>query len=105
MIGMRAQGLDPHVRRLLPGYMTMGQDGMAGHGEHGMPVPDNSIPMRGAPGPHDYIDMGGMFTIVKVRDGITGYEDPGWYDPPAGTLAREASADELRADGIELPRD
>jgi hypothetical protein len=35
--------------------------------------------------------MGGMFTILKVRDGITSYEDPGWYKHPAGTLARKVS--------------
>jgi hypothetical protein len=31
--------------------------------------------------------MGGMFTVLKVRDGITSYEDPGHYEPPAGTRA------------------
>ena len=31
--------------------------------------------------------MGGMFTLLKVRDGITSYEDPGWYQNPAGTVA------------------
>jgi hypothetical protein len=31
--------------------------------------------------------MGGMFTVVKIREGITSYEDPGWYDHPAGTVA------------------
>ena len=46
--------------------------------------------------------MGGMFTVLKVRDGITSYDDPGWYDAPAGTLAAQASAEELAADGIEI---
>jgi hypothetical protein len=41
-----------------------------------------------------------MFTIVKVRPGLTSYEDPGWYDNPPATIARPASADELRRDGI-----
>jgi hypothetical protein len=27
----------------------------------------------------------------KVRDGITSYDDPGWYDQPAGTTARKVS--------------
>ena len=31
--------------------------------------------------------MGGMFTVLKVRDGIRSYEDPGWYENPPGTLA------------------
>ena len=31
--------------------------------------------------------MGGMFTMVKVRDHITpgDFSDPGWYDTPDGT--------------------
>lgn len=28
------------------------------------------------------IEMGGMLTIVKVRDDITTYVDPGWYKHP-----------------------
>jgi hypothetical protein len=31
--------------------------------------------MVGAPGPFDYITMGGMFTVLKVRDGLTNYND------------------------------
>jgi len=44
-------------------------------GEMGMPVPRNSIPMVGMQGKHDYIDMGGLFTIVKVRENLTSYDD------------------------------
>jgi len=44
--------------------------------------------------------MGGMFTILKVRDGITTFDDPGWYEHPEGTIASPASEEELRADGI-----
>ena len=43
--------------------------------------------MMGGDGPHGPIAMGGMFTLVKIRAGLTSYEDPGWYQPPAGTLA------------------
>ena len=67
-----------------------------------MKVPDNSIPMVGAKGPHDYITMGGMFTIVKVRDELDSYDDPGWYENPPGTQADLAQADELRRDGVKL---
>jgi hypothetical protein len=35
--------------------------------------------------------MGGMFTILKVRDGITNYDDPGWYKNPPGTVASPIS--------------
>ena len=39
-------------------------------------------------GPYGNIEMGGMFTVFKVRDGLTTYADPGWYRAPAGTVAR-----------------
>ena len=71
-------------------------------GEMGMKNPKNSIPMLGAPGPFDYITMGGLFTIFKVREGITSYEDPGWYQHPPGTVASIASADELKRDGVNV---
>jgi len=101
MIGVEPGDLDSRIRSLLPGYMTMGQTGMAGMAEMGMPVPANSIPMQGAPGRHGHIDMGGMFTVLKVRNDVTSYEDPGWYENPPGTLARLATPEELGADGID----
>jgi manganese oxidase len=76
---------------------------MADMGEMGMPVPRNSIPMVGAQGKHDYIDMGGLFTIVKVRENLTSYDDPGWYENPPGTLASLASNDELQRDLGKIP--
>jgi FtsP/CotA-like multicopper oxidase with cupredoxin domain len=100
MVGVDASGLDQKVRQLLPGYMTMGQAGMADMGEMHMPVPPNSIPMLGAPGPWDYITMGGMFTILKVRQGISSYDDPGWYEIPAGTHAVRATQEQLRRNRI-----
>jgi manganese oxidase len=98
LIGVRPGGLAKRVGTLLPGYMTMGESGMGDMGEMGMPVPRNSIPMVGAQGKHDYIDMGGMFTIVKVRENLTNYDDPGWYENPPGTLAGLASNEELQRD-------
>jgi hypothetical protein len=103
MIGVDPSGLDEKVRALVPGYMTMGQTGMemSEHLGH-MKFPPNSIPMVGAKGKHDYITMGGMFTVLKVRDRIDGYADPGWYENPPGTLAMSAAEDELRRDGIDV---
>jgi hypothetical protein len=46
--------------------------------------------------------VGGMFTVFKVRDNLTSYADPGWYDPPKGTVAETASVAELRRDGIKV---
>lgn len=101
LVGIDAHGLDAQIRPLVPGYMTMGETGMSGMGEMSMGVPPNSIPMRGMAGKHDYIDMGGMFTLFKVRDRLDGYADPGWYENPPGTLAVAATAEELARDGID----
>ncbi len=106
MLGVDADALNKKVRSFLPSYMTMGHDGMGEHGSHiemgHMEVPENSIPMVGAAGPFGYISMGGMFTIVKIREGLTSYDDPGWYDHPEGTVASLASEEALKRDGIEL---
>ena len=103
LIGVQTGELDKRIARVLPGYMTMGDTGMSGMGEMGMRVPRNSLPMVGAQGKHDYIDMGGMFTILKIRENLTSYDDPGWYDNPPGTLASIASNDELRRDLGHVP--
>jgi hypothetical protein len=100
MVGLDPGQTDQRVRELLPGYMTMGHTGMGEMGEMQMPAPANSIPMKGSAGPFGYIDMGGMFTILKVREGIATYDDPGWYAHPAGTIASRASEEELRRDGV-----
>jgi manganese oxidase len=57
--------------------------------------------MLGGDGPHGIIDIGGMFTILKVRDKLTGDGDPGWYAAPKASIADEASAADLARDGIE----
>ena len=46
-------------------------------------------------GPHGPIEMGGMLSIVKVREGIQSgdYSDPGWYENPPGTQASEWTGD------------
>ena len=105
MVGVKPGDLDERIRPLLPGYMTMGQTGMdMGRMAEIMPMPANSIAMKGAPGPFgDYITMGGMFTILKVRDHLESYdENPGWYKHPPGTVASKASTLELARDGVDV---
>lgn len=102
MIGVDPGKVDAKARKIVPGYMTMGQHGMGDMATMGMPVPPNSIPMVGGQGPHDYITMGGMFTILKVRDELDSYDDPGWYENPPGTQATVATADDLTKDGITV---
>jgi hypothetical protein len=102
-IGVDPRAFDRRVRPLLPRYMTMGQTGMGDMGDMQMPAPKNSVAMLGGVGPHDYITMGGMFTIVKVRDALENYDaDPGWYSLPEGTQADVARSEDLRRDGIEV---
>jgi hypothetical protein len=64
---------------------------MAEHAAHAghHPLPENTLPMMAGVGPFGNIEMGGMFTVLKVRDGLDGYADPGWYDHPAGSVARK----------------
>jgi hypothetical protein len=104
MIGVDTSKVGSRAGRLVPGYMPMGQHGMGDMAEMGMPVPKNSIPMVGAKGPFDYITMGGMFTIVKVRDEDIGDEnkDPGWYKHPPGTVATVAKKEDMDRDGIKV---
>ena len=85
MIGVDQSTAEARVRKVAPGYMAMGSAGMGGMMEMG--TPKNTLPMMTGQGPFGPIEMGGMFTTVKVRDGIKSYEDPGWYKYPAGTVA------------------
>ena len=91
MIGVDHRGVVQKINKLVPEYMVMGERGMADMGEMEMPLPDNTLPMMGGQGPFGSVEMGGMFTVVKVRkDQQPGnYKDPGWYRHPAGTVAYE----------------
>ncbi|MGE0797693.1 MAG: multicopper oxidase family protein [Lautropia sp.] len=91
MIGVDHRELAARIARLVPDYMVMGERGMADMTEMAMPLPDNTAPMMHAKGPHGAIEMGGMFSVVKVRAGLPrgDYSDPGWYRHPPGTMASE----------------
>jgi manganese oxidase len=89
MIGVAAESADAKIQKVLPGYMSMGSAGMGGMMDMGRPK--NTLPMMAGKGPFGDIQMGGMFTLFKVRDGITSYDDPGWYKQPEGTTARKVS--------------
>ncbi|MBK8239126.1 MAG: copper oxidase [Nannocystaceae bacterium] len=105
MIGVKTKAIAAKGNRVVEGYMPMGEHGMGEMADMeamGMKVPDNSIPMLGGKGPHDVITMGGMFTILKVRDRLEGEGDPGWYAMPPGTMATVAKPEELARDGIDV---
>ena len=91
LIGVDHRGIAEKVKALVPDYMVMGERGMADMGEMEMPIPDNTLPMMTGQGPFGAIAMGGMFSVVKVRDDVKPgiYTDPGWYRHPAQTVAYE----------------
>jgi hypothetical protein len=91
MIGVDHRGLVEKINKLVPEYMVMGERGMSDMGEMEMALPDNTLPMMGGQGPFGPMEMGGMFTVVKVREGLArdSYSDPGWYAHPKGTVAYE----------------
>jgi FtsP/CotA-like multicopper oxidase with cupredoxin domain len=91
MIGVDQRGVAQKIMNLVPDYMVMGERGMADMAEMEMPLPDNTLPMMTGQGPFGPIEMGGMFTVVKVREGLArnDYRDPGWYKHPPGTVAYE----------------
>jgi hypothetical protein len=101
MIGVEPGELDAKIQSLLPDYMTMGNAGMAEHSIHiasgHLKTPGNSIPMRGVR-TFDYITMGGLLTVLKVREHLERNDrDPGWYQHPK-TVARLASGGPARRD-------
>jgi len=89
MIGVEQHDIARRIVTLIPDYMAMGQNGMAEMGEMQMELPENTLPMMTGTGPHGPIEMGGMFTVLKVRENLPrgSYRDPGWYAAPPGTTA------------------
>ncbi len=99
MYNVDQRGVARKIQKLVPGhYMPMGKDGMADMNEMvemGMPLPENTLPMMMGQGPFGPLEMGGMFTVLKVREDIApgDYRDPGWYQHPPGTMAHEYKGD------------
>ncbi|MDP9898308.1 multicopper oxidase family protein [Variovorax ginsengisoli] len=91
LIGVDHKDLARKITNLVPDYMVMGERGMADMAEMQMPIPDNTAPMMGGRGPFGSVEMGGMFSVLKVRrDQKPGdYANPGWFKHPPGTVARE----------------
>jgi FtsP/CotA-like multicopper oxidase with cupredoxin domain len=91
MIGVDQSRVHKSLGNLLPGYMIMGERGMADMGEMIMPLPQNTLPMMTGEGPFGPIEMGGMFTVLKIRadQKPDDYSDPGWYQYPEGTVSYE----------------
>ena len=115
LIGAREQVLAKAVKRAAPNAMAMGTDGMGMMAEMEMPLPDNTLPMMTGFGQFGPIEMGGMFTVMKVREGLAAsdYKDPGPYKNPPGTVAYEVKVAEAgeparqpganESPGMEMP--
>jgi len=84
----------------------MGERGMADMGAMEMPLPDNTLPMMTGTGPYGAMEMGGMVTVMKVRDDQKpgDYSDPGWYKHPKGTQARAWEGEPPRATTAPSPK-
>jgi manganese oxidase len=91
MIGVDHRGLVKQIQRVVPDYMVMGERGMYDMKEMEMELPENTYPMMAGQGQFGPVGMGGMFTLLKVRDNQPAgdYSDPGDYQYPAGTVSFE----------------
>ncbi len=97
MIGVNQDDVKDKVRDLVPGYMSMGETGMDEMTQMNMKGPENTLPMMGGQGQFGPVGMGGMFTVLMVRDNLKDYDHPGDYPHPKGTVAESIEAD--KADG------
>ncbi|HXF52758.1 MAG TPA: copper oxidase [Hyphomicrobiaceae bacterium] len=106
-IGVNLREAARKIRRLAPDYMPMGSAGMAEMGEMEMAMPDNTLPMMTGFGQFGPIEMGGMFSVVKVREGLdrNDYKDPGWYQHPERTVSYEVDTQQARLGEPARPRE
>ena len=106
MIGVDHQGVAERIAKLVPDYMVMGDKGMAEMGSMEMPLPDNTLPMMTGTGPFGPLEMGGMFSVVKVRDDVPrgSYKDPGWFKHPQGSVAYEYTGEVPAATRADAPK-
>lgn len=107
LTGINKQGIEERIKQFFPDFMgLMNINGMSDMFEmYGtkemmdmglkMKYPSNLSPI-GSPGPFGVIEMGGMFTIFKVRDNLTSYADPGWYQHPPGTVAEAVNMNNMQ---------
>jgi manganese oxidase len=111
LVGIQKQGIEERIRQFFPNFMgLMNINGMSDMFEmYGtntkmdmgikLKYPSNISPI-GSPGPFGVMEMGGMFTILKIRNHLTSYADPGWYQHPSGTVAEAVNIHEFTSNRI-----
>lgn len=91
MLGVKQP--EAQINKVLPGYMAMGETGMAEHQVHTdmghMPGPENTLPMMMGEGRYGKLEMGGMFSMIRVRDQLGSVAD--LYEAPEGTQAKRVA--------------
>lgn len=102
MVGADTSDVDSRIRDLIEGFsMSHGTKGMPNDMTRtGLPIPDNSIPMLGKKFQFGQTVMGGMATVLRVRDDLDSYEDTEPYDFSDQSMAEPVSRDEMIEDGI-----
>lgn len=110
--GINKEDLDSRIRNFFPNFIgLMNINGMGemfemygskkmphmnsmNHGMAKQDFPPNLSPI-GSPGPHGVLELSGMFTVLKVRNDLLNYNDPGWYQQPEGTSVECVSINEV----------
>lgn len=87
MIGVSQKGVEKEIRKDLPQYMAMGETGMHDMADMNMEGPENTLPMMAGKGAFGPVGMGGMFSVMKIRDTGTAASYSEWYPNPEGTVA------------------
>ncbi len=106
LTGINKHGIEERIKQFFPDFMGLmningmgemfemfGSKEMMDMGSE-MKYPLNISPI-GSPGPFGVIELGGMFTILKVRNDLSSYTDPGWYQHPPGTTAEVVYIDDV----------
>lgn len=107
LTGINKKGIEERIKQFFPDFMgLMSINGMGemfemygtqpmSNMEMDIKFPSNLSPI-GNPGPFGVLELGGMFTVFKVRDNLTSYADPGWYQHPPGTVAEAVHMNQMQ---------
>jgi len=87
MLGVDQSDIEKKIRKQLPNYMAMGENGMHEMTDMNMQGPPNTLPMMAGEGPFASIAMGGMFTVFKIRKTNAEIKAGGWFKNPKGTVS------------------